>query len=137
MLSSFTRGPSYYPHAYTHVVATPSAARLTPLSLPHARQGLIRFEGEFYAEGCHAVSSIDEYRVAKGGNGAGIYNGNFGQVVFKEAVEMHFCGDWVSTHMRDNHHTYARLVQLRLIVFFYARTPCGILVLRIGAVASG
>lgn len=128
-------------HTHTYVVATPSAARLTPQSLPHARQGLIRFEGEFYAEACHAVSSIDEYRVAKGGNGAGIYNGNGGQVVFKEAVEMHFCGDWVSTHVRDNHHaSSARLVQLRLIAFFSwqnTRTPCGILVLRIGALASG
>eukprot|EP00752_Nemacystus_decipiens_P001324 g1314.t1 len=57
-------------------------------------QGLIRFEGDFYAEDCHAVSSIDDFRVAMGGNGAGIYNGEGGQVVFKQAVEMRFCGNW-------------------------------------------
>eukprot|EP00903_Cladosiphon_okamuranus_P019379 g17819.t1 len=57
-------------------------------------KGNIRFEGEFYAESCLTVSSIEEYRVAMAGNGAGIWNGKDAQIVFKQAVEMHFCGDW-------------------------------------------
>eukprot|EP00752_Nemacystus_decipiens_P003716 g3425.t1 len=57
-------------------------------------QGLIRFEGDFYADGCITVSSIEDFRVAMGGNGAGIYNAQGGEIVFKEAVEMHFCGNW-------------------------------------------
>ncbi|CAM9529765.1 unnamed protein product [Ectocarpus sp. 4 AP-2014] len=57
-------------------------------------QGYVRFEGEFYANGCETVSTIDEYRVAMAGNGAGIWNGKDAKVVFKEAVEMDFCGNW-------------------------------------------
>lgn len=72
------------------------AAPLTPL---FAAQGYIRFDGEFYANGCYTSSSIDEYRVAMGGNGAGIWNGSDGEIVFKQAVEMHFCGDWVCTNV--------------------------------------
>ncbi|CAM9360415.1 unnamed protein product, partial [Hapterophycus canaliculatus] len=57
-------------------------------------QGLVRFEGEFNADGCETVSSIEDYRVAMAGNGAGIYNGKFAKVVFKGAVDMTFCGNW-------------------------------------------
>ncbi|CAM9478802.1 unnamed protein product [Scytosiphon promiscuus] len=57
-------------------------------------QGLVRFEGKFNANGCVTESSIEDYRVAMGGNGGGIYNARDGQLVFKGAVDMNFCGDW-------------------------------------------
>ena len=91
--------------------------------LPNPRQGLIRFEGEFYAEDCHAVSSIDDYRLAMGGNGAGIYNGSGGQIVFKQAVEMLFCGNWVSTGTRD----VCVLARLNFAWPCCSTTACGIL----------
>lgn len=98
-----------------------SRAHRTSDSTP--RQGLIRFEGEFYAEGCHAVSSIDDYRLAMGGNGAGIYNGRGGQIVFKQAVEMLFCGNWVSTGIRD----VCVHARLNFVWPCCSTTACGIL----------